>query len=107
MNHSTSYRGPEDMPTEPTTNGPSIRSVTPLQLLGPLANQELKFAPTQLCVRGRLQLPLLHPRVAIVGTRRPSVGGLRLASRVATTLAENGVIVVSGLARGIDTAAHV
>jgi DNA processing protein len=67
----------------------------------------MKFAPAELYVSGRLHLPLLHPRVAIVGTRRPSAEGLQLASRIATTLAENGVIVVSGLARGIDTAAHV
>lgn len=80
--------------------------VTPQELLGPLADLELKFAPPKIYIAGRLHLPLLHPRVAIVGTRRPSVLGVQTAKRIASALAEKGVIVVSGLARGIDTAAH-
>lgn len=44
--------------------------------------------------------------VAVVGTRQASERGLRIASTVATHLARRGVTVVSGLARGIDTAAH-
>lgn len=44
--------------------------------------------------------------VAVVGTRTPSSEGQRRAHRMASQLAEHGVAVVSGLARGIDTAAH-
>lgn len=44
--------------------------------------------------------------VAVVGTRRPSERGIRNAADFATALAESGITVVSGLARGIDTAAH-
>lgn len=44
--------------------------------------------------------------VAVVGTRKPSEEGLRRASKLAQKLAEHGVTVISGLARGIDTAAH-
>ena len=44
--------------------------------------------------------------VAIVGTRRPSVDGLRTATALAAELARAGAVVVSGLARGIDQAAH-
>ncbi|MFF0247661.1 DNA-processing protein DprA [Streptosporangium sandarakinum] len=44
--------------------------------------------------------------IAVVGTRRASEEGLRIAATVATELALNGVTVVSGLAKGIDTAAH-
>ncbi|MGA7861541.1 MAG: DNA-processing protein DprA [Thermoplasmata archaeon] len=94
------------MQTDVAANGTLVRLVTPQELLGPLTDQELKFAPPKLYVTGRLHLPLLHPRVAIVGTRRPSAEGVQVATKIATTLAENGVIVVSGLARGIDTAAH-
>ncbi|WP_084960231.1 DNA-processing protein DprA [Thermoactinospora rubra] len=44
--------------------------------------------------------------IAVVGTRQASEQGLRIAAAVAHDLAVNGVTVVSGLARGIDTAAH-
>jgi DNA processing protein len=44
--------------------------------------------------------------IAVVGTRQASERGLRIASTVARELALNGVTVVSGLAKGIDTAAH-
>lgn len=46
------------------------------------------------------------PVVAIVGSRRPSGAGRRLATDLAADLARRGAVVVSGLARGIDTAAH-
>ena len=46
------------------------------------------------------------PTIAIVGSRRPSGAGRRLAHDLAAALAERGAVVVSGLARGIDTAAH-
>jgi DNA processing protein len=46
------------------------------------------------------------PTIAIVGSRRPSGAGRRFAHDLAAGLAERGAIVVSGLARGIDTAAH-
>jgi DNA processing protein len=44
--------------------------------------------------------------IAIVGTRKPSAPGAALARRLGRELAENGIPVVSGLARGIDSAAH-
>lgn len=47
-----------------------------------------------------------RPAVAIVGTRRPSHYGLRMAERIAGELAAAGVVVVSGMARGCDGAAH-
>jgi DNA processing protein len=47
-----------------------------------------------------------RPRVAIVGTRSPTPYGQRVASEMAEALAEAGVAVVSGLAVGIDAAAH-
>lgn len=47
-----------------------------------------------------------HPAVAVVGTRRSSAAGLELAHNLGAYLARAGVVVVSGLARGIDGAAH-
>jgi DNA processing protein len=44
--------------------------------------------------------------VAVVGTRRPTAYGVAVAGRLAADLAARGVTIVSGLARGIDTAAH-
>ena len=46
------------------------------------------------------------PRVAVIGTRRATGYGLRMADRLGRELAEAGVVVVSGLALGIDAAAH-
>jgi DNA processing protein len=48
----------------------------------------------------------MRPRVAIVGTRSATPYGLSVASELGKGLAEAGVVVVSGLARGIDAAAH-
>ncbi len=47
-----------------------------------------------------------RPVIAVVGSRRPTGAGRRLAAELAATLAERGAVVVSGLARGIDAAAH-
>ncbi|WP_062350122.1 DNA-processing protein DprA [Herbidospora yilanensis] len=60
--------------------------------------------PPILFSRGRLAPD--HRAIAVVGTRQASDQGLRIASAVARDLALNGVTVVSGLAKGIDTAAH-
>jgi DNA processing protein len=52
-------------------------------------------------------LILSHPHgVAMVGTRRPTPGGRTLATRIATALADRGASIISGLAFGIDGAAH-
>jgi DNA processing protein len=61
--------------------------------------------PAVLYVAGRRELPV-ERAVAIVGSRRASDHGLRVARRLGSELAERGVTVVSGLARGIDGAAH-
>jgi DNA processing protein len=61
--------------------------------------------PTDLRVRGRWPPPE-GPRAAIVGSRRPSPYGEAVAEQLAADLARAGVIVISGLALGIDAAAH-
>jgi DNA processing protein len=61
--------------------------------------------PAGLFVRG-WPLPRLEPRVAIVGARNCTSGGREIATMLAAALARAGVCVVSGGARGIDSAAH-
>lgn len=62
-------------------------------------------SPPALWVRGRLE-PGDALAIAVVGTRRATPYGLEAAERLAFELAARGVTVISGLARGIDTAAH-
>lgn len=66
---------------------------------------ELETAPPVLIVRG--DLALAHrPCVAMVGARNASAAACRFARQLALRLAEAGTTIVSGLARGIDTAVH-
>lgn len=61
--------------------------------------------PVLLWVRGE-GVSLNAPAIAIVGTRKPTAYGLRVASYFAGALAEHGFTIVSGLAYGVDAAAH-
>ncbi|HUG30381.1 MAG TPA: DNA-processing protein DprA [Candidatus Limnocylindria bacterium] len=62
--------------------------------------------PPALFVRGSLESLASRHVVAVVGTRHPSPTGRRLANRIGAALARAGATVVSGLAVGIDGAAH-
>src|SRR4051812_33478726 len=62
--------------------------------------------PPFLFVRGALAANRDAQSVAVVGTRRPSSRGLEVARRMSAELVRSGYTVVSGLAEGIDTAAH-
>ena len=66
---------------------------------------ELETAPPILTFRGDLAL-LALPAIAVVGARNASAGAIKLARDFSLALAEAGHVVVSGLARGIDGAAH-
>jgi len=61
--------------------------------------------PPLLAVRGDLDT-LMRPMIAIVGSRNASAAGMKFAQSLARDLAATGFIIVSGLARGIDQAAH-
>ena len=68
---------------------------------------ERKAAPRDLYCRGEGSLlSSVQPRVAIIGSRNADENELELAYTTARSLAARGVIIVSGLARGVDTAAH-
>jgi DNA processing protein len=57
--------------------------------------------------RWRIELATLaRPMVAIVGARNASAAGIKFAERLARELGEAGLVIASGLARGIDAAAH-
>lgn len=65
----------------------------------------IDYPPPLVCARGDLAMAQTNC-VAIVGSRNASITGQKLATRFARELGENGHPVVSGLARGIDAAAH-
>ena len=72
----------------------------------PALLDQIDGAPPMLTVRGDLDL-LRRRAVAVVGARNASGAAVRFTRMLAHNLAERGWLVVSGLARGIDTAAHV
>lgn len=67
--------------------------------------KEIIDPPLALFYRGDLSL-LRQPAVAVVGSRRASPYGVNAARQLAREVASAGIVVVSGLARGIDAAAH-
>jgi len=71
----------------------------------PARLRQIYDPPVVLYVKGDAAA-LLRPSLAIVGTRHPTPYGLGMAERLACDLANRGLVIVSGLARGIDAAAH-
>ena len=71
----------------------------------PLVFKELDDPPARIYTRGTFAIAE-PPAVAIVGTRNATPYGIRMARSLATACAQAGICVVSGLARGIDGAAH-
>jgi DNA processing protein len=67
---------------------------------------EVATAPVVLFVRGDISL-LHEPQLAIVGSRNPSSGGAQTTKAFSAHLAGLGLVITSGLASGIDTAAHL
>ena len=66
---------------------------------------EIYDPPAVLHVRGDVEA-LSMPGIAIVGTRHPTPYGLGMTERLACDLATRGLIIFSGMARGVDSAAH-
>ena len=72
----------------------------------PALLRRMPHPPAALFIAGDPEL-LWHPQVAVVGTRLPSAGGREHARRFARDFTRSGFAVTSGLAEGIDTAAHL
>jgi DNA processing protein len=67
--------------------------------------KEIYDPPVILFVKGSVEV-LAQPGIAMVGTRHPTPYGSGMAERLSTDLAARGLVIISGLARGVDTASH-
>jgi DNA processing protein len=67
--------------------------------------KEIYDPPVVLFVKGCVEV-LAQPGIAMVGTRHPTPYGSGMAERLSTDLAARGLVIISGLARGVDTASH-
>ena len=71
----------------------------------PLRLKEIYDPPLILYVRGNPEV-LSKPGIAMVGTRHPTPYGAGMAERLGCDLAAQGLVIISGMARGVDTASH-
>ncbi|HXO09360.1 MAG TPA: DNA-processing protein DprA [Solirubrobacteraceae bacterium] len=83
-----------------------VKALTVLDNQYPINLRAVHDRPPLLFVAGQLEDHRDQRSVAVIGSRRASAAGVELAKAVAGHLAERGYTVVSGLAAGIDTAAH-
>lgn len=83
-----------------------IVKVSISEFMGPLNDIEEKFAPKEVYFKGNREIIFAGPRVSIIGTRHPTQKGLENAVSLTKSLVKHGVVIVSGLAKGIDTIAH-
>jgi DNA processing protein len=67
--------------------------------------KEIYDPPLVLYVRGDAEI-LIKPGIAMVGTRHPTPYGSGMAERLSCDLASQGLVIISGMARGVDTASH-
>ena len=71
----------------------------------PARLREIYDPPVVLFARGNVETISL-PGMAMVGTRHPTPYGMGMAERLSRDLAERGLVIISGMARGVDTASH-
>lgn len=89
------------------TGVPRVRTVDIAELLGRRLNDiEAKNAPSAVHVAGPMSLPLPEPKVSVIGSRSAPPGGLDAARAMSRALSDAGAAIVSGLAAGVDAAAH-
>ncbi len=82
-----------------------IRLITWEEAEYPKLLTQIYDPPPLLYVRGNVEVLRRHA-ISVVGTRRPTHYGNQITERLARDLAERGLVIVSGLARGIDSSAH-
>src|SRR3984885_7952390 len=79
--------------------------LTPEEEAYPERLREIYDPPAVLWIRGNVEL-LARPGIAVVGTRQPSPYGSGMAELLSRDLANRRLVILSGMARGVDTAAH-
>jgi len=101
------YNNNSEMNAMKIVEGSQYSSISASELLGRTLNDiEVKYAPKLLYVKGSMEIPLPSPKVSIIGNRKVSSEGLKATQSITRALVEKQVVIVSGLAKGIDTAAH-
>ncbi|MFO7710848.1 MAG: DNA-processing protein DprA [Candidatus Woesearchaeota archaeon] len=80
--------------------------VLPEELMGPMNEIERKYSPEQIFLKGKKTLMEKYPRVSIIGTRKPSNMGKENTVKITRYLVKRDVVIVSGLALGVDSIAH-
>ena len=90
----------------PEVNGGKVKVLAPADFLGPMNEFEERNAPGTVYAVGDTTLLAHGRRVSVVGSRAASAEDLKRARRLVRELVSRCVTVVSGLAAGIDTAAH-
>ena len=75
-------------------------------LIGPLNEIEQKYGPRQLWVAGDPSIFVAGRITSVVGSRQPSPAGVRRTRRLVSELVKRDIAVLSGLALGVDMAAH-
>jgi len=82
-----------------------VTLLTPDNEAYPERLKEIYDPPAVLWVRGNIEL-LRRPGIAVVGTRQPTPYGAGMAELLSRDLAQRRLVILSGMARGVDTAAH-
>ena len=86
-------------------NGAGVRLVSLEDQLYPSQLKQIYDPPLVLYLRGN-DIVISAPGIALVGTRHPTPYGSGMAERLACDLAARGLVIFSGMARGVDTAGH-
>ena len=83
-----------------------IHQTTFAEVVGNPTEIEAKHAPAVLYYAGNLSLLAKGRRVAVIGSRKVSAEGIKRAQTLTKAIVKHGIVVVSGLAAGVDTVAH-